>query len=99
MNLTKPDNPKALQQCLGLEFSVDSLSILSITDVPVKPAGCPEAEANIHMLVLHHQCNGSILSMGRRTGTALRLLLQDILWDSAGSLRKVLERFVSIPPT
>ena len=34
--------PKTLRQCLGLEFSVGSPPILSLTHVPAKSAECPE---------------------------------------------------------
>ena len=56
--------PKLYWQCPDLEFSRDSWHIFSLADVPAKSAGCcPATEANIHMLTLHHQCNGSIWLM------------------------------------
>lgn len=48
---------------LGLEYSVGSLPILSLVDVPAKPAECPAAEASLHMLTLYHQCIGPVLLM------------------------------------
>ena len=46
--------PKTLQWCLGFEFSVVLLLILSLADAPAKPAGWPAEEANLHMLILRH---------------------------------------------
>lgn len=53
--------PKTLVSCLGLQFSVVSLLILSLADVPAKLAGYPAAEANLYVLILYDQCNGPIL--------------------------------------
>lgn len=39
--------PRALWWCLGLEFSVGSLSIFSFTDVPAKATERPVAEASL----------------------------------------------------
>lgn len=50
--------PKTLQQFLGLWFSVDSLPILSLINVPIESAKCPAAEVSLHVSTLYHQCNG-----------------------------------------
>lgn len=59
MSLTGPNSTQTLLWCLCLKFSVGSLLILSLADVPAKPA----VEANLYMLILYHLCNGHILLM------------------------------------
>lgn len=52
-----------------MELFVVSLSIYHLMDAPAKPARYLAAEANLYMLTIYHQCNGSIsLIWGRRTG-------------------------------
>lgn len=47
--------PKTLLQCLDLEYSSDSLPVLSVVGGPVTPARLSVAEASPHRLTLHHQ--------------------------------------------
>lgn len=97
---SQPNNsPELNGNATGLEFSVGSLSILSLADVPAKSAECPAVEASLHMLTLHHQCNGPILWMrGRKTEADLRLPSHDTLWTCVGSLGEALEMSIVVPP-
>ena len=91
--------PKTLWWCLGLEFPVDSLPILSLTEVPAKFSECSVAEARLHMLTFYHQCNGPISLMWGRTGTDLGFTSHDILLSCAGGLGEALGGFIVCPPT
>lgn len=62
--------PRTLLPCLDLEFSVDSLPVLSVVGGPAKPVRFSATEANLHRLTLCHQCNGSMsLGLGKKTLT------------------------------
>lgn len=55
---------------VDLEFSVDSLPILSVVGGPAKPASFSATEAKLHMLTSCHRCNGPILQeSGEKTVT------------------------------
>lgn len=60
--------PKTIPWCLGLDFFMGLLPILSIMDGPAKSVGCPAAEKNLHLLTLYYKCNGFVLLMEEEKG-------------------------------
>lgn len=67
--------PKTLRQCLDLEFSVSSLPVFFLANVPANSVEHPAAEVSFPLLSLYHQCNETILLMwGRRTGVSWAII-------------------------